>query len=303
MRPIRATFALAFLALLWPATGPAAVTCTGSRDTGVVRVISDGNDGFGIVKGPTGRIEVNGVTCQLGGGGPLVDATVQNTTTIRVTGGNGAFDQSLGISLFYGSFAPGAGSEAGIAEIEFEVDLGPGQDTITVGGSHLGDTLAFGSLGAALNSDGDRDVSLSGVEGILIFGGFGNDLLTAAGGFGTGAVFTRDFVARGSEGDDQVTGGRGEDQLFGDQGDDRLAGGGGADDLFGLGGRDLLVGGRGRDEMRAGDGRDILSARDGIRELVHGGPRRDRAKVDRRDRIRAVEVLVDRLPHFRWGGD
>lgn len=51
-----------------------------------------------------------------------------------------------------------------------------------------------------------------------------------------------------------------------------------------------LYGGGGRDRLLAGRGRDVLVARDGVRDYVDGGLGRDRARVDRLDRVRGAEV-------------
>ena len=79
-------------------------------------------------------------------------------------------------------------------------------------------------------------------------------------------------------------------------GRDRLYGGGGHDRLSGQSGRDRLVGGSGRDRLYGNAGNDSFSSRD-TRQLdrVLGRPgRRDRAKVDRADRVRSVERVFRR---------
>jgi hypothetical protein len=97
-----------------------------------------------------------------------------------------------------------------------------------------------------------------------------------------------------------INGTGGPNTLIGTAGDDRLCGLGGNDVLWGLGGNDALsgglgadrlVGGGGRDSLRAGPGSDTLVARDGTRDLVDGGTGRDRARVDRIDIRRSIEVL------------
>lgn len=74
--------------------------------------------------------------------------------------------------------------------------------------------------------------------------------------------------------------GRGDDALTGDRRTNVLGGRRGPDRITGGGGRDRLLGGRGR---------DFLLAADGERDLVDCGPGRDRAVVDRRDRVRGCE--------------
>jgi len=94
---------------------------------------------------------------------------------------------------------------------------------------------------------------------------------------------------------DRLRGSSGPDELRGLAGDDRLAGGRGDDLLRGHAGDDRLDGGPGRDVLRGGSGDDRLSARDGARDVVDCGPgRRDRAIVDRRDRVTGCERVSRR---------
>jgi hypothetical protein len=99
---------------------------------------------------------------------------------------------------------------------------------------------------------------------------------------------------RGSAGPNVIVGGPGGDRLFGMRGDDvlrgragndRLYGGPGHDRVFGDTGADLVVGGPGRDRLVGGRGADRIAARDGQPDAVSCGPGRDRALVDRRDRV------------------
>jgi Ca2+-binding RTX toxin-like protein len=54
-----------------------------------------------------------------------------------------------------------------------------------------------------------------------------------------------------------------------------------------------VTGGAGSYVLDGGAGADLLNARDGRRDVVVGGPGRDRARVDRRlDRVVGVEVLL-----------
>ena len=102
-------------------------------------------------------------------------------------------------------------------------------------------------------------------------GGAGHDLLYGLGG--------ADLI-RGLAGNDCLVGGDGSDRLFGAGGADRLTAGAGADHLHG---------GTGADVLDAGSGNDVLRARDGRRETVRCGSGRDRAVVDRRDRVSGCE--------------
>ena len=56
----------------------------------------------------------------------------------------------------------------------------------------------------------------------------------------------------------------------------------------------LLTGGRGRNSYAAGPGRDAINARNGRRERIDCGPGRDKARVDRSDRVRRCERVSRR---------
>ncbi len=109
----------------------------------------------------------------------------------------------------------------------------------------------------------------------------------------TGVTITggpRAEILTGSTGDDVIDGGGGADVIRALAGHDAIRGGSGADRLDGGGGNDRLSGGAGADRLVGRSGRDFLDARDRTRDLISGGPGRDRALFDRRlDVVRAVE--------------
>lgn len=117
------------------------------------------------------------------------------------------------------------------------------------------------------------------------------DRLWALGGPDRVLAFAGDDCVLAGAGDDIVNGGRGRDKLKGQRGADRLRGGPGADRIYGNGGRDVLNGGAGRDVLLGGLDRDLIRAADGTRDVVICGPGRDRAIVDRRDRVRGCERI------------
>jgi hypothetical protein len=103
----------------------------------------------------------------------------------------------------------------------------------------------------------------------------------------------RTFV--GTRRRDLLRGTIGPDELRGLAGADRLRGGLGDDVLRGGTGDDRLTGGAGRDVLRGDAGDDLLSSRDGERDTVDcGAGRRDRAIVDRRDRVEHCERVSRR---------
>jgi len=125
----------------------------------------------------------------------------------------------------------------------------------------------------------------------------GNDRISGGGGddlIGGGAG--RDRI-RGGDGRDTVLGGRGRDAAFGGRGDDVLHGNFANDLLRGQSGDDHVSGEGGRNRLFGNAGDDALIAtlnRRGV-DRVDGGRGRDRARVDRGDRVRSA------LPRFRRG--
>ena len=125
-----------------------------------------------------------------------------------------------------------------------------------------------------------------------IFGLRGNDRICGrAGSDRLSGGRGRDRLS-GGDGGDRLSGERGADRLRGGTGSDRLFGGKGADLLSGGPGADHLTGGPGRDRIFGGAGRDIVRAIDGTSDLVNCGPGRDRAHVDRIDRVRGCESTI-----------
>ncbi|HSL64406.1 MAG TPA: hypothetical protein VK874_07075 [Gaiellaceae bacterium] len=77
---------------------------------------------------------------------------------------------------------------------------------------------------------------------------------------------------------------------------DRLVGTALAETISGLAGNDRIDGKGGRDVLLGGAGNDTILAVDGAVDTVDCGPGRDRATVDRADRVRRCEVVVRRRP-------
>ncbi|MEO8687201.1 MAG: hypothetical protein ABI611_03150 [Solirubrobacteraceae bacterium] len=166
---------------------------------------------------------------------------------------------------------------------------GPGNDRLT--GGRLGDLLCgeagndhIDGLGGPDRLFGDfcpgaklARIAQAGQGDDVVSGGKGNDRLDGGAG--------RDTLSGGA-GDDRLSGGAGRDTLSGGAGDDRLSGGAGDDTLTGGGGRNRYAGGAGNDK---------LSAVNGKRDRVDcGAGRRDRARVDRRDRVKGCEKVIRR---------
>jgi dipeptidyl aminopeptidase/acylaminoacyl peptidase len=85
------------------------------------------------------------------------------------------------------------------------------------------------------------------------------------------------------------------DVLVGTAKGDMIVPKGGNDVVHGRGGNDIIVGDvpfsahPGKDRLFGGTGRDFIDSYDGRRDLVNGGPGRDRGVSDRHDRVRSIE--------------
>jgi Ca2+-binding RTX toxin-like protein len=119
-------------------------------------------------------------------------------------------------------------------------------------------TLANTNLIQVLGQGGNDTITLDETNGVLpkanLFGGAGNDTITA---------------------------GSGDDHLFGQAGNDVLNGRGGADSLFGGAGDDVLTGGDGNDRMlgEAGNDRMIWNPGDDD-DVMEGGSGIDTAEIN-----------------------
>jgi Ca2+-binding RTX toxin-like protein len=138
----------------------------------------------------------------------------------------------------------------------------------------------------------------------------GNDVLTGTGGadkmFGLGGSdlirgLAGNDTLDGGPGNDTLDGGSGNDKLFGragkdkligGPGNDRLVGGDGNDRLVGGKGDDTLIGGKGKDSYSAGPGDDSVNSADGVAETVDCGTGKDKAKVDKNDRVKRCENVT-----------
>ena len=145
------------------------------------------------------------------------------------------------------------------------------------GGS--GDDLVIGELG--MGDDGDDLVI--GEQGV---GGDGDDRLMVGRGLGDSGNDTLSCFPQGLG--CYLNGGAGDDVLTGDTGSDRLFGGTGRDLVRGGAGMDVLEGDAGADRLVA---REDRSAGEKPRKdsVDCGAGRRDRATIDRRDRVRRCE--------------
>jgi hypothetical protein len=93
----------------------------------------------------------------------------------------------------------------------------------------------------------------------------------------------------GTPGGDLIRARRGNDRVRAGEGNDCVKGNGGRDRVKGNAGDDVVAGGAGNDRLSGGPGADKLKARRGGRDVVRCGKGKDKAVVDRRDRVRGCE--------------
>jgi Ca2+-binding RTX toxin-like protein len=217
-------------------------------------------------------------------------ATTTNTDSITIAGATGS-SETVTIDQSGGSFAPGATAEPAAAEIEIAVNLGDAMDSVVVIGTAGNDAIAVGTNGAALNADGDVDVTFAPLPATLeVWGGAGKNSITGQGTQGAGGRFLGRLLLHAGDEGDTLTGGDGGDELYGGDGadvlegrlgSDLLAGRASSDSLSGGDGNDTLLGGAGSDALIGGGGDDLLDAVDGEAETnLNGGPGIDTARYD-----------------------
>lgn len=266
--PVRSVVALmvGMMTSLIVAPAQAAAVCSYAGGVASVSMPADGD---------TGRLTL-GTTADAGkiffGVGdatpvPCGTATVNNTDTVNVSGSDGA--QALRLSLAGGPFAPGASTEPdGTSEIEFAVDLGAGEDELTIAGGSAADHIVAGLLGLNLNAGetvDDVDVTVAGVERLDLEGNAGNDALSGGGGDGTGdALIAGRFAVRGGGDDDTLTGGSGNDVLSGGPDADQLDGGDGTDTASYFGAPAAVTASLDSGSASGGDGVDTLLAMENL---------------------------------------
>jgi Ca2+-binding RTX toxin-like protein len=220
------------------------------------------------------------------GGACVNNPNVNNTDGVDVVGD---LASTFAIDLSGGPFAPGESPEAtGDAEIEFTMDTDVFY--LEIDGSVGADTITLGVNGVSLNADADVDVTMvdQGPTGTWlgpvtfggIYGGDGDDILSAAGGNGAGAAYAlpNPLFISGDDGNDTINGGSAPvgtdwELLVGGAGDDIISGNAGDDDIDGGNGNDTLNGGNDDDEITdTGVG---TAADPTTNDTINGGPGND----------------------------
>lgn len=180
-------------------------------------------------------------------------------------GGNiktGSGNDTVVIAQKTGSVTSSMGSRS------WRVDVGDGDDTITLTGS-IASTTVLLYLGA-----GDDVLNSSFIAAHYILAGDGGDVISVGAGddliYGEG---DNDDIS-GGDGYDRLYGGAGQDILNGDNGNDYLNGGADNDDITGGDGEDIIDGGDGDDIITGGNDDDDIAGGSGIDD-IEGGSGRD----------------------------
>jgi Ca2+-binding RTX toxin-like protein len=234
-------------------------------------------------------------------GQPCDTATVTTVDAIVVT--TTGIPTEVALDLSGGGFGPGGTPEndGGNAEIEISIVLPAGSPTVRVIGGPNSDNVVLGADGINLDATepvGDVDVAIAGLPVIVLDGNGGNDVLSVAGGSGTGAP-SSGTLSGGPDGD-LLLGALGGSTIDGGEGPDTadysasqqltsanlttgsVTHGGGQPDqlsnvenLTGSPGADSIVGSDGPNVLRGGAGPDVLAGHGG-NDTLDGGPGIDR---------------------------
>lgn len=166
-------------------------------------------------------------------------------------------DQVVVLDFLNGTFGVG-GASAGIT-----VNLGTGTvDALKIRGTKLVDKMQFGVDGINFSGDAIKDITVAAADEFVVSSGDGADIISAAGGSGTGLAFASPITVFGGAGADVITGGGVDDTLNGGDGDDNITGGAGDDTMDGGAGNDTFAEGAatsGADAFTGGAGTDTVS--------------------------------------------
>lgn len=241
---------------------PLATPCT--ITSGVVSVFLLANETAALSLDGSNRLIINSVICST--------ATLSSMTRINISSSDTALitDETVIIDGSNGFFSAGRSTGTGII-----ISLGGGtSDVVQVIGTSGNDVLLAGHSTTdewvTFNQDLYKDISIIGVESIMLSGAGGNDTLRGSStnpAWTTGTYFTTNLPVQvpmtlnGGINNDTLLGGTGNDTLLGGDGDDTLLGSLGndsnngelGDDLFDEGnvtnGADIFIGGGGTDTV------------------------------------------------------
>jgi Ca2+-binding RTX toxin-like protein len=160
----------------------------------------------------------------------------------------------------------------GVTQVAIDLAGAPGSgvgdgaaDSVTVNGTNSSDNIQVAGAGGSVTVAGlPATVTLAGSEGandqLIVDGGAGNDVITAA-GLAAGVI---GLTIDGGAGNDTITGSAGNDTLIGGDGNDTVTGGRGNDVAFLGNGNDTFI-------WNPGDGSDVVEGQAGTDTLVFNG--------------------------------
>jgi hypothetical protein len=235
------------------------VTADGLAHTGMKTVdvdldaIGGGGDSQPDTVFAVGTEEADQISFASPDGRPVVNGL---GAAIRVSGGEAALDNVIVQAL--GGPDTATMSVGVTSPIPLHVDGGDGEDSARYDGSAGPDQIAIARNGTevAVDSPGSGLFETAAVEGLLVSGRDGDDLIAGLNGIGALTSLTLD----GGGGDDDLRGGDGADTLLGGKGDDHVDGNIGADDAS-------LGAGDDRFQWDPGDGSDTVEGQGGSDEL------------------------------------
>lgn len=175
------------------------------------------------------------------------------TTTLRIIGGTGSFEDIRGVENIIG-VGPSMPGVFDISLLSLKEIEGTRRSDI-INGKNASELIAGNNGNDIINGRLGNDIIEGGRGGDIIRGGAGDDILAA-----DRLDRFDDFGGSNSE----LRGGDGNDIIYGGSKDDEQRGGNGNDLLFGKGGNDLILGGSGFDLLNGGVGNDTLRGQDDI---------------------------------------
>ena len=220
--------------------------------------LEDGNDRADISVANSGWVD----------GGPGDDEIIGAWDSYLWGGsGNDQLTGGAGWDFIHG----GAGNDTMRGGSGSDEILGSDGDDLVLGGSGFDRTSAGGTNlrltpTALIATEGSGSDTIAGIDLVIFSAGDGNDVINA-----------RTF--------------RAATLIFAGRGDDVIVGGFGRDRIRAGPGNDVVAGRAGRDELSGGPGDDVLFSRDLMPDQVVGDRGRDRARVDRLDTTRLIEVF------------
>ena len=202
----------------------------------------------------------------------LTSSTVGDHGADDIVDGEPDYDRSDGDTVSYEK-----SEEAVMVDLSLEGTQNPadtdddgvanrGLDENPVGSYARGDTLI--NIENVIGSDND-DVLMGNNQVNELYGGDGDDTMTAVANAEVDGVVAGPDVLVGGAGDDELTGSANTDVLMGGDGHDTITGNGGADRIDGGAGDDVMTGGDGTADDNAadtfvfspadGDGDDVIT--------------------------------------------